>query len=79
MALAGVPGWKRPIKVVDATSFQTPDTPTNRRRFHYPTGQKKGCGFPVVRALALFSLASGAMLQLVTAACYTAELVRATA
>lgn len=74
-ALDTVPGWKRPIKVVDATSFKTPDTATNRKRFHYPTGQKKGCGFPVVRALALFSLASGAMLQMVTAACYTAELV----
>lgn len=75
LALAGVPGWNRPIKVVDATSFQTPDTPANRKRFHYPTGQKPGCGFPVVRALALFSLASGAILNIATAACYTAELV----
>ena len=75
MALEGVPGWKRPIKVVDATSFQTPDTVANRKQYHYPTGQKKGCGFPVARALALFSLAGGAILHLVTAACYTAELV----
>jgi hypothetical protein len=75
MALKGVPGWTRPIQVVDATSFQTPDTVANRKQYHYPTGQKKGCGFPVARALALFSLASGAILHLVTAACYTAELV----
>jgi hypothetical protein len=75
MALEGVPGWSRPIKVVDATSFQTPDTPANRKQYRYPTGQKKGCGFPVAHALALFSLASGAILNVVTAACYTAELV----
>lgn len=75
MAIDGVPGWNRPIKVVDTTSFQTPDTAANRKRFHYPTGQKKGCGFPVMRALALLSLASGAVLQIVTAACYAAELV----
>ena len=71
----GVPGWKRPIQVVDATSFQTPDTPANRKRYHYPAGQKKGCGIPVMRAMALFSLASGAIKQIATAACYTAELV----
>jgi hypothetical protein len=68
-------GWHRPVKVVDATSFQTPDTPANREQYHYPPGQKKGCGFPVMRALALFSLASGAIERLVTAACCTAELV----
>ena len=75
LARDGVPGWSRPIKVVDATSFQMPDTAKNRSQYHYPTGQKKGCGFPVARALAIFSLASGALHQLVTAACYTAELV----
>jgi hypothetical protein len=75
MVKAGVPGWKRPIQVVDATSFQAPDTPANRKRYHYPSGQKKGCGFPVMRAIALFSLTSGAIKQIATAACYTAELV----
>lgn len=75
MALNRVPGWNRPVKVVDATSFRTPDTPANQKRYHYPTGQKKGCGFPVMRALAIFSLASGAISQIVTAACYTSEMV----
>lgn len=75
MATEGVPGWTRPIKVVDATSFKTPDTPENRKKYHYPTGQKKGCGFPVLRALAVFSLAGGAIHQIITAACYTAELI----
>lgn len=75
MVKGGIPGWKRPIHIVDATSFQTPDTPANRRRYHYPSGQKKGCGFPVLRATALFSLTSGAIQHIITAACYTAELV----
>ena len=75
MALHRVPGWNRPVKVIDASSFRTPDTPANQKRYHYPTGQKKGCGFPVMRALAIFSLASGAISQIVTAACYTGEMV----
>jgi hypothetical protein len=75
MAQHRVPGWNRPIKVIDATSFRTPDTPANRNRYHYPTGQKRSCGFPVLRALAIFSLASGAISQIVTAACYTGEMV----
>ncbi len=75
LAVDGVPGWQRPIKVVDATSFQTPDTPSNRRQYHYPAGQKKGCGFPVMRALAIFSLAGGAIHRIVTAPCYASDLV----
>jgi len=74
MALHRVPGWNRPVKVIDATSFRTPDTHANQKRYHYPTGQKKGCGFPVMRALAIFSLASGAILQIVTAVCYAGEM-----
>jgi hypothetical protein len=70
-----VPGWIRPIKVMDATSFSMPDTPQNKKHYHYPTGQKNGCGFPVMRALAIFSLASGAISWIVTAACYTSEMV----
>jgi hypothetical protein len=74
MALYRVPGWNRHVKVIDATSFRTPDTPANQKQYHYPTGQKRGCGFPVMRALAIFSLASGAISQIVTAACYTGEM-----
>jgi hypothetical protein len=69
-----VPGWNRPIKVVDATSFRMPDTSANRKEFPYPAGQKKGCGFPVAKALALFSLASGALLNIVTAKWCASEL-----
>ena len=73
MALHHGPSGNRPVKVIDATSFRMPDTPANQKRYHYPTGQKPGCGFPVMRALAIFSLASGAISHLVTAACYAGE------
>ncbi|MDD5677903.1 MAG: transposase [Kiritimatiellae bacterium] len=37
-------------------------------------GGKSGHGFPVMRALAVFSLASGAISHIVTAACYAGEM-----
>jgi hypothetical protein len=70
-----IPDWRRHVKVVDVTSAQMPDTAANCKRYHYPTGQKKGCSFPVIRISALFSLACGAMSDITTAACYTGELV----
>jgi hypothetical protein len=70
-----IPDWRRNVRVVDATSAQMPDTAANRKRYHYPTGQKKGCGFPVMRISALFSLACGTISHITTAACYTGELV----
>ena len=59
---AGVPGWNRPVKVVDATSVTLPDTAANRKTYPYAPGQKPGCGFPNMKVLALSSLASGAVL-----------------
>jgi hypothetical protein len=79
MAGFPVPTWKRAVKVVDTTSCRLPDTPENARKYHYPTGQKKGCGFPVMRIQAIFSLASGVISEITTAACYTAEVVMFTA
>ena len=63
----GVPGWKRAIKVFDATTVRLADTDANRERYHYPSGQRRGCGFPVMKVLGMYSLASGAILQTVTA------------
>lgn len=53
----------RPVKVVDTTSTQLPDTPANQARHPQPRGQRPGCGFPVMTVMALFSLASGAILH----------------
>lgn len=67
IAAQGMPEWGRPVKVVDGTSVQMPDTDRNREVYPYPSGQKPGCGFPVMGLLGIQSLSSGAMLQVVDA------------
>jgi hypothetical protein len=57
----------RPVKVVDGSSTQLPDTAENQARYPQPSEQKPGCGFPVLKFLLLFSLNSGAVLSVVTA------------
>lgn len=57
----------RPVRVVDATSTQLPDTAPNQERYPQPPGQRPGCGFPVLKVLALFSLSSGAVLEVACA------------
>ena len=53
----------RPVKVVDGSTTQLPDTPKNQQRYPQPTTQKPGCGFPVMKFAILFSLTSGAILN----------------
>lgn len=55
----------RPVKVVDCSTTQLPDTEANQQRYPQPGGQKPGCGFPVMKFLVLISLASGAVLNVV--------------
>lgn len=54
----------RRVKVVDGTSLSMPDTPKNQAAYPQPTGQKKGCGFPVMRIVAVFSLTTGTLLEM---------------
>lgn len=55
--------WRgRSVKIVDGTSVSMPDTPENQTEYPQPSGQKPGCGFPIMRILAVFSLATGALL-----------------
>lgn len=61
----GITGWTRPIKVVDASSVRLPDTAENRQAYPYPSGQRPGCGFPVMELCGLYSLSSGAILKTV--------------
>ena len=56
---------RRPVKVVDASSAQAPDTPANQKRYPQSAQQKPGCGFPVLKFLLLFSLNSGSVLNVV--------------
>lgn len=61
--------WRgRTVKVVDGSSVSMPDTPENQGRYPQPGAQKPGCGFPVMRVVALFSLGSGLLLAVAKSA-----------
>ena len=51
----------RPVRVVDGTGIALPDTEANQDDYPQPSEQKPGCGFPVLRLVALMSLATGAV------------------
>lgn len=63
----------RRVVVVDGSSLSMPDTPANQQAWPQPRGQKPGCGFPVMRILGMFSLASGIWLGLASGALKVAE------
>jgi len=51
----------RRVRVVDGTGLSMPDTAANQQAWPQPNTQKPGCGFPVVKIVACFCLASGAL------------------
>ena len=56
--------WKgRDVRVLDGTGITLPDTAENQAKFPQPSIQRKGCGFPVMKVVACFCLASGALLK----------------
>ena len=63
----------RPLKVVDGSGLRLPDTPANQKRFPQPANQKPGCGFPVMKLVVLFCLASGALLARATGTLWDSE------
>jgi hypothetical protein len=50
-------------KVIDGTTVSAPDTPKNQRAYPPSASQKPGCGFPLIRLVGVFSLASGVLLD----------------
>ena len=51
--------WQgRQVKLIDGTGFSMPDSDENRARYPYAGGQKPGCGFPLGKLVAIFSLAA---------------------
>ena len=50
--------------MVDGSSVSMPDTPENQERYPQPSAQTAGCGFPVMRIVAVFSLGTGVLLDL---------------
>lgn len=55
----------RLVKIIDGTGISMPDSDANRADMPYPGGQKPGCGFPAAKLLGIFSLATGALVNLV--------------
>ncbi len=54
--------WKqRVVQLVDGTTVSMPDTPANQERYPQPRTQRPGVGFPVLRLVALLSLATAAV------------------
>jgi hypothetical protein len=52
--------WKgRHVRVVDGTTVSMPDTAENQAEYPQPTSQARGLGFPILRVVALCSLATG--------------------
>ena len=49
--------------MVDGTTVALPDTPANQRDYPQPRSQKPGVGFPLVRLVVLFTLATGTALD----------------
>jgi hypothetical protein len=57
--------WKgRRVSLVDGTTASMPDTPENQRAFPQSKSQGVGLGFPLVRMVAIISLATGVVQDL---------------
>lgn len=57
--------WRgRRVKVADGSGLSMPDTPENQAAWPQSKKAKPGCSFPVMRIVALFSLATGTMIDL---------------
>jgi hypothetical protein len=65
------------VWLVDGSSFSMSDEPELQRHFGQPGNQKKGCGFPVARWLALFDLTTGMLLRSAAAPLRSHEMSRA--
>lgn len=53
----------RKVRVVDGSTVTMPDTEANQAAYPQQKSQKRGCGFPIARILAVFSLSVGTVLQ----------------
>jgi len=54
----------RRVVVVDGSSVSMPDTGELQQAYPQPSQQRRGCGFPIARLVALFCWGSGAMIEL---------------
>ncbi len=64
------------VWLLDGSSFSMPDTRELQEAFGQPSGQRRGCGFPVAKFLALFDLATGMLLRVEPAPLRSHEMAR---
>ncbi len=62
------------VLVGDGTTSSAPDTAANQRAYPQSSRQLPGCGFPLIKWVALFSLSSGALLEVALGNKHKAEL-----
>ena len=56
--------WReRRVRVVDGTGITLPDTPPNQVAYPQPAQHTPGCGFPVLKLVAVMSLTTGALVH----------------
>jgi len=77
-ATSGTSRWLgHRVWIVDGSSFSMPDEPELQRHFGQPGGQRRGCGFPVAKWLAMFDLATGMLGRSTTAPLRTHDMAQA--
>lgn len=55
--------WRgRRLMLVDGTEVELEDTPENQKKYPQPSTQKKGCGYPHARLVAVIAFATAAVL-----------------
>lgn len=54
------------LKAIDGTSVKLMDTAENQAEFPQPSGQAKGCGFPVMGVVGVLDLACGTLSDFIT-------------
>jgi len=62
------------VWVADGSSLTAPDTAPNQQAFPQQRSQKPGCGFPIVRVVALLSLATGLLTAWATGSLHVHEI-----
>jgi hypothetical protein len=62
------------VLVGDGTTSSAPDTVASQRAYPQSSRQLAGCGFPLIKWVALFSLSSGALLEVALGNKHKAEL-----
>lgn len=67
----------RRVRICDGSSVLMSDTPENQAVYPQHSNQAKGCGFPIAKIVVMFSLATGAAIEVLVAAFKTSEVVLA--